>query len=559
MSEGREMVESMPAKSYRPWNPYQGYLVPPSPLDWLPEDHLAYFVLELVQTLDLSEIEMVIQSKEPRGERPYSPQMMVALLLYGYSVGVFSSRKIAQATYDYVAFRVLAGDTHPYFTTINQFRLNYHEALARLFLQGLKLCQKAGLVKLGHVSLDGSKIQANASKHKAMSYERMEKEEARLKAEIEAMLRGADEIDREEDERYGREQDAQDLPEELRLREKRLARIKEAKVALEKEAAKARAEALREQAKRQREKAADESVDPVERKRSATRAEKSEEKARALDDRDGEDDPPVSGSPTSDDLPHHRVQTTPDGAPAAKAQRNFTDADSRIMKKGGDFLQGYNAQIVADAESQVIVAESLTNQAPDQEHLVPMIDRAIENCEEAPKLLSADSGYFSKDNVDACEQRGINPYIAVARKNDAGPSGENDTKAQTAAQEAKQRMREKLQSDAGKAIYARRKVIVEPPFGQIKETRGFRRFSLRGLTKARSEWTLVCLTHNLLKLFRATGSAISTGYTTPVAIAASPHHYGLCGYGSPAIAPSRLLLPVLRPCIEKAPAKRASA
>ena len=201
--------------------------MPPSPLEWLPQEHLAYFILEIVQTLELSDIERVIQSKDPRGQRPYSPHMMVALLLYAYCVGIFSSRKIAQATYDHVAFRVLAGDAHPHFTTVNQFRLDHHEALADRFLQVLHLCQKAGLVKLAHVSLDGSKVQANASKHKAMSYERMQKEEARLKAEIETMLARADGIDREEDKRYGKGQDAAALPEELRRRETRLECIRE--------------------------------------------------------------------------------------------------------------------------------------------------------------------------------------------------------------------------------------------------------------------------------------------------------------------------------------------
>ena len=518
MSQRREMVESMPLKSYRPWNPHQSYLLPPSPLEWLPENHLAYFILEVVQTLDLRKIETVVQSKDGRGERPYSPMMMVALLLYGYCVGVFSSRKIARATYDYVAFRVLAGDTHPYFTTINQFRLDHHEALAGLFLQVFKLCQKAGLVKLAHVSLDGSKIQGNASKHKAMSHERMEKEEVRLKAEIEALLARADEVDLEEDARYGKEKDAEDLPEELHRREKRLEKIREAKAALEKEAAKARAEKLREQTKAQRKKAADESVDATERKRATTRAEKSEQQARELDMHDDDDSPP-NDSVASNDLPYHRVPTKPDGTPAPKAQRNFTDPDSRIMKNNTGYLQGYNAQTVVDEQSQVIIAEAVTNQAPDAEHFEPMVDRMIDNCDVAPDKMSADTGYFSKHNVDVAERRGIDPYIAVGRKlDDDDADATTSDELPTSAQLAKQKMRDKLKTKIGKAIYARRKVIVEPPFGQIKEARGFRRFSLRGMPKVRSEWTLVCLTHNLLKLFRATRSAKSAGYVTPVSV-----------------------------------------
>jgi hypothetical protein len=292
---------------------------------------------------------------------------------------------------------VLAGGAHPYFTTINEFRLTHHAALAELCVQGLKLCQKAGLVKLGHVSIDGSKVAANASKHKAMSYERRQGEDARLRAEIEALLAQADAIDRAEDERHGVGNEVEDLPAELARREQRLAKIQEAKAALEQQAAQARAEALRENAAAQRAKAADPSVDPAEQKRADQRADASEQRAQALDPRDDDADPPAGGGDTPDDLPHHRVPATPEGTPQPTAQ---------------------------------------------------------------------------------------------------------------------QRMRDKLHTESGKAIYARRKTIAEPPFGQIKEARGFRRFSLRGLAKVRSEWAFVCLTHNLLKLFRATWSAKSTGYTT---------------------------------------------
>ena len=519
MSELREIVDGMRDKSYRPWTPHQSYLLPPSPLEWLPENHLAYFVLEVVQALDLSGVEGTIRGKDARGTRPYSPAMMVALLVYAYCVGVFSSRKIARATYDIVAFRVLAGGAHPYFTTINEFRLTHHAALADLFVQGVKLCQKAGLVKLGHVAIDGSKIQANASKHKAMSYERMHEEQVRLRAEIEALLAQADAVDREEDQRYGNGQDVQDLPEELHRRETRLEKIRAAKAALENEAAQARAEQLRDNAEGQRAKAADESVDAVERKRAATRAEQSEHQARQLDERD-DDDPPPAGGTGPDDLPRHRVRTQPSGAPHPKAQRNFTDPDSRIMKNNTGYLQAYNAQIVVDDESQVIVAEALTNQAPDVEHLEPMLRRTIDHTGAVPDKLSADTGYFSKQNVDACDEQGIDPYVAVGRKDADGDTiATPSDQPLTPAQRAKQSMREKLQTEAGKSVYSRRKVIAEPPFGQIKQARGFRRFSLRGLAKARSEWTLVCLTHNLLKLYRATWSAMSTGYAAHAAAA----------------------------------------
>jgi transposase len=304
-------------------------------------------------TLDLGAIEKAIQGRDWRGERPYAPTMMVALLIYGYSVGVFSSRRMARATYEDVPFRVLAGGEHPHFTTINQFRLEHREALAGLFIQVLRLCRKAGLVKLGHVSFDGSKVQANASKHKAMSYQRMQEDEKKLAAEVEALLKRADETDRREDEAHGVGKAAEDLPAELQRREARLSRIREAKAALEQEAAQVRAEALLELAEGQRKKADDESVDPAERKRAATRAAQSEKQANELSGDDDDDRP--AGTGPSGDLPRHRVPVRPDGTPEPTAQRNFTDPDSRIMMKDGAVVQAYNAQIAVDAEAQVIV------------------------------------------------------------------------------------------------------------------------------------------------------------------------------------------------------------
>jgi transposase len=497
-------------KSYRPWSPTQSFLLPPSPLEWLPEGHLAYFVLDVAQGLDLAEIEGAIQAKDGRGERPYPPAMMVALLVYGYCVGVFSSRRLARATYEDVAFRVLAGGEHPHFTTVNQFRLDHREALAKLFVQVLRLCRKAGLVKLGHVAFDGSKVAANASKHKAMSYKRMQEEERRLEAEVKALLARADEADRREDAQYGVGQSPEDLPEELQRRESRLSRIREAKAALEKEAAEARTEELLDQARAQREKASDERVEPAERERAATRAEKAEEKARELSGKDSDDDGPEGGSATGD-LPHHRVPAETDGTPKPITQRNFTDPDSRIMVKGGEFLQGYNAQAAVDAESQIIVAAAVTNQPPDQEHLAPMLGQVIENCGEAPAVASADSGYFSRENAEACAAQGVDAYIAVGREPAERPT---TSESPSPAQQARMAMAAKLGTAEGKAIYARRKCIVEPAFGQIKQARGFRRFSFRGLGKVRAEWSFVCATHNLLKLFRS-------GYSPLVAAAAA--------------------------------------
>jgi len=502
----------------------------------LPEGHLAYFVMELVRELDLSTIESKIQDKDPRGTKPYSPRMMTMLLLYAYCIGVYSSRKIERATHENVAFRVIAGGEHPHFTRINEFRLEHRDALSAQFKNVLRLCQRAGLVSLGHVSLDGSKVQANASKHKAMSYGRMLEDEKRLAAEIEALIARADAVDAEEDQRLGPGSGLEDLPEELQRREARLARIREAKAKLEQEAAQTRAEQLLEQAEVQRQKAKD-AEDPAERKRAATRARKSEERARALlaDDEDGdgssEDEtngassaesdaasasPKAEGSVTNntddgdgssstsastDDLPYHRVPSTPDGAPRPEAQRNFTDPDSRIMMKDGAYIQGYNTQSVVDDRAQIIVAHAVTNQAPDQEHLLPLMERTIANCGAVPEKLTADAGYFSQNNVQYCEERGLDPFISVQRKPVDGT--QQPATSTTPAQQARQRMREKLASSPGRDVYARRKTITEPVFGQIKEARRFRRFSLRGLTKVRSEWGIICLCHNVLKLFAA--------------------------------------------------------
>ena len=347
------------SKQYRPWTPEQSYLLPLSPLEWLPEGHLARCVLDVVRELDLGEIEGAIQAKDPRGERPYAPRMMTAVILYGYCTGVFSSRRIERATYEDVAFRVLSGGVHPHFTTVNSFRLDHRVALGGLFLQVLKLCAHAGLKTLGHVSLDGSKVQANASKHKAMSYGRMKDEEKRLQAEIEALLRRAEEVDAREDEEFGPDKSGDEIPEELRHRETRIAKIREAKAALEKEAKEARAAGLRENAEALRE-TLEREIAPARKKQLelATKAKTAEKKADALAPRKKDDDDDDGGPGAQ--LSLHRVRTTPDGTPKDKAQRNFTDGDSRIMIRNGAFLQAYNAQAVV-SEDQVVVAHGLTN------------------------------------------------------------------------------------------------------------------------------------------------------------------------------------------------------
>jgi transposase len=498
------VMEYSMGKSYRPWNPTQPYLLPPSPSEWLPEDHLAYFVLETVGELDLNSIESRLQEREPRGERPYDPQMMVSLLLYAYSVGVYSSRKIARGTREDVAMRVISGGGSPHFTTVNGFRLEHRQALAGLFVQVFRLCRKAGLVRLGHVSFDGSKVAANASKHRAMSYARMQEEEKKIEEEVEKLLRRAEEVDREEDNRWGSGDGAEDLPQELKRRHQRLARIREAKAELEREAAESRAAQLREQAEGQQQKAEDENEDPAERRRSGTRAEKSRRQAQELDPQpqDSSQRQPSGEEPS---LPMHRVSTTPEGKPAARAQRNFTDPDSRIMKRDGGYLQGYNAQIAVDGDYQVIVAQALTNQAADQSHLIAMIEGVKTICGELPEVGTADAGYFTPENARYCEDQGFEALIAVGREHGRGEG----VSAGTQADESAARMRAKLDSEEGRALYRRRKAIVEPTFGQIREARGFRRFLLRGLSKVRDEWALVCTAHNMVKLHRYRREALA--------------------------------------------------
>lgn len=487
-------------KTYRAYWPEQSFLLPPSPREWLPEDHPAYFVLDLLAELDLREIEKAIQSKDARGERPYSPRMMTALLLYGYAVGVFSTRKIEKATFDDVAFRVLAAGEHPHFTSINEFRARHRAALAKLFDQILKECMSAGLVKLGHVAIDGTKMKANASKHKAMSYERMNKEEQRLKAEIENYFDLAEKIDAEEDALYGVGQQPQDLPAELRRREDRLAKIREVRAALKKETEKARAQELQQLANDLRVKAIDPSTSPRKQGEFETLAAQHDQQAAELDD-DDDDSPP----PPVDDLPRNTPPKRPDGTPKPKAQRNFTDPDSRIMMRDGAFVQAYNAQLAVDEEHQIIVAAALSNQSPDVAYFEPMLRRVIKSCSAVPQRTTADSGFFSAENVHAAEALGTEPFISPGGHARDGSPDELPSWHQT---DERQRMRALLATERGKAAYARRKATVEPVIGQIR-TRGIHQMSFRGMLKNRLEWIFICATHNLLKLWRSRRTAVA--------------------------------------------------
>jgi transposase len=488
----------MVRKQYRAWTPDDTFLFPPSPRDWLPKDHLVYFILDLVEMLDLSEIEAFIQTKDPRGVRPYNPTMMVALLVYAYCIGFFSSRKIERATYEQVAFRVLTGGQHPHHTRIAAFRKNHLVALAGLFKQVLRLCQEAGLVKLGHVALDGTKLQGNASKHKAMSYEYMKKLEARLETEIANLLGRAERADAQDDERLGDGVDEEDIPAELQRREQRLTKLREAKEALEAEASRARAAHLRELADGCDERAQTAEVER-ERKLNETLAAKHRDKAADLSDED-DDEPPFV---TPGGLPMHQPKSEVDGKPKDSAQRNFTDPDSRIMESGGAFLQGYNCQAAVDDAAQVITAADVTNQPPDSGNFAPMMEQVSDNCGEPPDAATGDTGYWTSDVEAVCDALGINAYIATERRKHWAAELEVTKGPPPEHANAQDRMRHKVRTTEGRAIYALRKSTVEPVFGQIKEARGFRRFLLRGLEAVTGEWSLLCMTHNILKLYRS--------------------------------------------------------
>jgi transposase len=480
------------SKTFRPYHPLQSFLLPPSPLDWLPEDHLARFIIETVGELDLSAI-FARYEQEARGYPPHHPTMMVALLLYAYCVGVPSSRKIEKRTHEDIAFRVIAGNTHPDHSCISEFRRTHLAALSSLFVQVLRLCQKLGLVRLGNVALDGTKMKASASKHKAMSFERMQSDEQRLSAKVAELMKAADSIDAAEDAEHGKGRRGDELPEDLRRAKSRLEKIRALKAELEAE--------VRDQARaRQIEAQEDHQVEVAIAEMASIEA------AHHTKDRGSDDEPPMSpASATPEALPLHQVPTGKSGDPDPKAQRNFTDADSRIMKAGDGYLQGYNAQAAVDEEYQIIVAQGLSNQPPDAEYLIPMLDRIVDNCGAVPRNATADAGYASETNIARAACRGVDLHVATGRTKH-GESSEAMPLPPTERGTLRAQMREKLATPGGAKIYSRRKAIIEPVFGQIKN-RGFRQFLLRGLEKVAGEWSLITLTHNLLKLHLATIAA----------------------------------------------------
>jgi transposase len=425
------------AKTYRPYVPEQDLLLPPSLREWLPEGHLAFFVSDLIDQLDLSAITAVYEDEE-RGYPPYHPVMLTKVLVYAYCVGVFSSRKIQRRLVEDVAFRVLAAGNEPDFRTIADFRKTHLAALQGLFEQVLRLARELGAPRVGRVALDGSKIKANASKHKAMSYGRMREKQRQLRDEVRDLLAQAEAADAAEDAEYGADRRGDELPAELQRRESRLKRIREAKRALE---------------------------------------------VRAKEE--------AAAAGTPDDS----------AKPDSKAQYNFTDPESRIMKGPDGFIQAYNVQVAVD-ELQLIVAQAVTQETNDKKQLIPMITTIAQQSGDRPTQLLADAGYCSDVNLAAIADTEIDAYISTRKQKHGERLGPCPRGPLPKSATIVDRMSRKLHTKAGAAVYAARKGIVEPVVGQIKQARGFRQFFLRGFEKVQGEWSLVCTTHNILKLYR---------------------------------------------------------
>jgi len=433
------------SKVFRPWKTDEVWLLPPSVADFVPAGHPAHLIRDLVsEELDLSAI--MGAYTEVRGYPPYHPAMMVALLLYAYRGGVYSSRRIARACQERLDFQAVTALNQPDFRTISEFRRRHLAALGDLFVQVLALCRKAGLVGLDHVAVDGTKIKANASKHKAMSYARMVTAEAALAREVAEWLARAQAEDAAEDAEHGSTRRGDEPPDWMRDKRKRLARIRAAKAELEAEAR--QAEASR---------------------------------------------PPPGSDPEGNPRPRPgRTPKHPPGQPEPKSQRNFTDPESRIMKGRDGFVQAYNAQAAVDADAQIIMAHRLTNNGSDQDALLALLDAVAENTGEMPDEVSADNGFCSEANLDGLIARTVRGYVAAGRASQPAGGKKGGPLVQA--------MRARLRQGGHRSRYRMRKFTVEPVFGHIKQARGFRQFLLRGIDKVRCEWAMICTAHNLAKL-----------------------------------------------------------
>lgn len=458
-------------KRFRVCDLNQPFLVPPSLQDWLPEDHLARFVADVTNELDLSRIYAEYERSDGRGLSAYHPLLLTRLLLYGYSIGVTSSRAIERATHDNVAFRYLAADQHPDHDTIANFRQAHLEALSGLFVQALRLCEKAGLVKLGNVAIDGTKILANASTRHSVTHRKLSERERYWETAVERLFAEAQQTDEQEDQRFGKGQPADPLPADLASVQSRLERIRRAKAELEKEA-------------QQELEAAQ--VNHIGKRGRPT---KQEQIGRALLD------------PQQRDKEKKRLRRARLNAGQPTRQYNFVDPDSRVMRDNARkcFVQGYNAQIAVDAYQQVIVAAEITQKTTDREQLLPMVRSVCTTIAKIPETVTADAGYWDTSSLRDPSLQGIQVLVSPdAQVQPPGvPLPPNAARSPVAVL-----MREMLLSPIGKMLYTMRKATVEPVFGQIKEVRGLRRFRFRGLRRVECEWKLICATHNLLKLFR---------------------------------------------------------
>ena len=461
------------SRRFRPCSLDQAFLLPPALQDWLPQDHLARFVAELVAELDLSAIYSSYERKDGRGQLGYHPLLLTRLLLFAYAKGVTSSRRIEQATYEDIAFRYLAANQHPDHDTIANFRRQHLEELAEIFVQVLRMCQKAGLVKLGNVAIDGTKILANASRKRNSTYDKLTESEQHWDQVIQQLLAKAQQTDEEEDTLLGKGQKESELPPELADAKKRLEAIRQAKRDLEREAqeqvtaAQGEADALKQERP-------DKNSSDEERSQHRQRKERSKkrvQRARANEEKPGR-------------------------------QHNSVDSDSRMMYDNGRkcTVQSYNAQAAVDSEAQVVVAAEVTQEVNDKRQLLPMVQSVYEQVGQLPSVVTADSGYWDATALTDDSLKGAEVLVAPDRHTGKKETGlaANAPRGKVAAE-----MRARLQSEEGQELYKVRKSTVEPVFGQIKETRGFRRFRLRGLTQVGAEWKLICLTHNLLKLYRA--------------------------------------------------------
>jgi transposase len=440
------------SKTFRAWDVDQVWLLPASVHDFVQAGHPAHLVRELVRgELDLTAI--LAEYDEERGQPPYHPAMMVALLLYAFTQGLYASRRIAKACEERLDVMAVTGMQRPDFRTISDFRKRHLAALAALFVQVLQLCRAAGLVSLGHVALDGTKLTANASKHKAMSYGRMAQAEAALAAEVEDWLERSAAADDADDAAHGRKRRGDELPGWVADKQARLARIRAAKAALEAEA--------------------------------------------------GADPPPpdTEPGPSSGMSDHGRPRRAQDGGPPERAQRNFTDPDSRLLKTRDGFIQGYNGQLAVDAGHQIIVAQRLTTNGSDQAGLIPLLDAARAALGRKPREVSADAGFCREDNLAALEARGIRGYLAPGRATHGAPDPSGRRRLRPGSRVAA--MAARLKRAGRRSRYRLRKQTVEPVIGQIKQARGFRQFLLRGLIKVTAEWALICTAHNLTKLLAA--------------------------------------------------------